>query len=63
MSTPESGSVSSETSHGGNELTIQERHRVLELLIEVITFHPDSGEVEIEFRPGGIRTLAREETA
>ena len=42
------------------ELVPGERARVLELLIEGVTFDASEGEVEIALRPGGVRTLASE---
>jgi len=35
---------------------------VLRLLIEEVRYHAKDGEIEITFRPGGIRTMARETT-
>ena len=37
-----------------------EQERVLRLLIQRITYHPDGGEVDIELRPCGIDALAAE---
>jgi site-specific DNA recombinase len=37
-----------------------ERERVLRLLIEQITYDPDTGEADIDLRPAGITTLAKE---
>jgi hypothetical protein len=47
------------------QLSTPEKARVLALLLERVTFEPESGEVEIRFRPGGPRllTLAAKETA
>jgi len=39
------------------QLAAAERARVVGLLLERVTFHADSGEVEIKFRPGGPRLL------
>lgn len=44
------------------ELIPKERARVLALLLERIVFEPESGEVEITFRPGGPRALATQTT-
>lgn len=43
-----------------SELFPRERERILRLLIERITYHPDTGEADIELRPCGIETLAAE---
>lgn len=43
-----------------NELWPAERSRVVRLLLERLTFHPDAGDIEIELRPCGIRALASE---
>jgi site-specific DNA recombinase len=40
-----------------SQLAVAERARVVALLLERVTFHADSGEVEITFRPGGPRLL------
>jgi site-specific DNA recombinase len=40
------------------ELFPAERARILQLLIERVTYDAKAGEVEIVFRPGGVRTLA-----
>ncbi len=45
-----------------DELLPAERERLLGLLIEHVTYHPDGGNVEIELRPCGITTLAAEAT-
>ena len=37
-----------------------ERSRVLNLLIESVTYNAVAGELAITYRPGGIRTLADE---
>ena len=42
------------------ELFPAERARVLQLLIEKVTYNAQEGEVEIRFRPGGVRSLASE---
>ena len=42
------------------ELFPAERARILQLLIERVTYDAKAGEVEIVFRPGGVRTLADE---
>jgi site-specific DNA recombinase len=39
-----------------------EQERILRLLIQRITFHPDDGDVDIELRPCGIQSLAAEAT-
>jgi site-specific DNA recombinase len=44
------------------ELFPAEQERILRLLIERITYHPDGGGVEIELRPCGIDALAAEAT-
>ena len=46
-----------------NELFPAERERILLLLIERITYHPDGARVEIDLRPCGITSLAAEATA
>ncbi len=43
------------------ELFPAERSRILQLLIEQVTYNADAGEVAITFRPGGVRSLARED--
>lgn len=43
-----------------NELLPREQERILRLLIERITYHPDTGGADIELRPCGIETLAVE---
>lgn len=40
------------------ELFPAEQERILRLLIERVTYHPDSGEAEIDLRPNGIEALA-----
>ena len=42
------------------ELFPAEQERILRLLIERITYHPDGGDVDIELRSNGIHTLAAE---
>jgi hypothetical protein len=42
------------------ELFPAEQERILRLLIERITYHPDGGDVDIELRPNGIEALAEE---
>ena len=42
------------------ELFPREQERILRLLIERITYHPDTGDADIDLRPCGIETLARE---
>lgn len=42
------------------ELFPAEQERILRLLVERITYHPDGGDVDIELRPTGIETLAAE---
>ena len=42
------------------ELFPAEQERILRLLIERITYHPDGGDVDIELRPNGISALAAE---
>ena len=43
-----------------DELFPAEQERILRLLIERITYHPDDGDVDIELRPCGIEALADE---
>ncbi len=43
------------------ELFPAERARILHLLIEEVRYDADAGEVAITFRPGGVRSLARED--
>jgi site-specific DNA recombinase len=43
-----------------NELLPREQERILRLLIAGITYHPDTGEADIDLRPCGIETLANE---
>ena len=43
------------------ELFPAERARILHLLIEEVRYDAEAGEVAITFRPGGVRSLAREE--
>ena len=43
-----------------NELFPREQERILRLLIAGITYHPDTGDADIELRPCGIETLAAE---
>jgi site-specific DNA recombinase len=43
-----------------NELFPREQERILRLLIAGITYHPDTGDADIELRPCGIETLASE---
>ncbi len=42
-------------------LTVPERRRVFELLIERVTYDADTEEIAITFRPGGVRILANDE--
>ena len=44
-----------------HELFPSERARILHLLIEEIRYDAEAGEVSITFRPGGVRSLARED--
>jgi len=44
-----------------DELFPAERARVVRLLVEVVRYHAASGEIEITFRPGGIRAMAAKE--
>ncbi len=37
------------------------RARILHLLIEEVRYDAEAGEVAITFRPGGVRSLARED--
>lgn len=41
-------------------LNVAERARVLRLLIQTVKFNGQTGDVEIHFRPGGVRSLAAE---
>ena len=43
------------------ELFPAERTRILQLLIETVTYDSEAGEVAITFRPGGVRILAQDE--
>jgi site-specific DNA recombinase len=43
-----------------DQLFPAERERILRLLVERITYHPDGGDVEIELRRCGIQTLVAE---
>jgi len=43
-------------------LTTAERARVLQLLIDEVRYNASEGEVEIVFRPGGVRAMAKEKT-
>jgi site-specific DNA recombinase len=43
-----------------NTLFPREQERILRLLIERITYHPDGGDVDLELRPCGINVLAAE---
>ena len=43
------------------ELFPAERSRILHLLIEEVRYDVEAGEVAITFRPGGVRSLARED--
>ena len=43
-----------------DELFPAEQERILRLLIERITYHPDDGDVDIDLRPCGIEALAEE---
>lgn len=43
-----------------NRRTREHRPPAVQLLIEQVTFHAADGEVEITFRPGGVRMLAEE---
>ena len=43
-----------------SQLFPEERARILHLLIEEAVFNPDTGDLEITFRPGGVRALATE---
>ncbi len=37
-----------------------ERARIMQLLLQFVTYNTAAGEVSITFRPGGVRTLAAE---
>ncbi len=43
-----------------DSLTIQERQRILGLLIQNVTYSGDTGEIAVTFRPNGIKTLETE---
>ena len=43
------------------ELFPAERARILHLLVEEVRYDAEAGEVAITFRPGGVRSLARED--
>ncbi len=43
------------------ELFPAERTRIVQLLVEEVTYDAREDEVEITFRPGGVRALAEEE--
>ncbi|MFH2002971.1 MAG: hypothetical protein ABIK28_25115, partial [Planctomycetota bacterium] len=43
-----------------DQLFPKERERIVRLLIEKVSYNSDSGEVEITFRPNGIKALATE---
>ena len=45
---------------GTRVLVPVERARILHLLIEDVRYNAEAGEVAITFRPGGVRSLARE---
>ena len=42
------------------QLESGEKARVLEILIQEVMYNAKDGEVSITFRPGGVRTLAKE---
>jgi site-specific DNA recombinase len=44
-----------------DELFPAEKARVVRLLVEEVRYHAASGEIEITFRPGGIRAMAAQE--
>ena len=44
------------------QLFPREQERILRLLIQRITYHPENGECDIELRPCGIEALAKEAT-
>jgi hypothetical protein len=46
-----------------DHLISDEKSRVLQLLIEEVTYNGQTGDVKITFRPGGVRALAVEEKA
>ncbi|MBK9386427.1 MAG: recombinase family protein [Planctomycetes bacterium] len=45
------------------KLVAKERARILSLLIDRIDYNGEAGEIEIKFRPGGIRALGNQMTA
>ena len=55
VSSPSSKRVESPGSLGALP---REKERILQLLIEEVTYRSDGGEVAITFRPGGVRALA-----
>ncbi len=46
-----------------DQLFPAEKARVLRLLIEEVRYHAKDGEIEMTFRPGGVRAMAEEATA
>ena len=46
-----------------DELFPKEKARILQLLLAKVEYHAQDGRVEIEFRPGGVRTLGSESRA
>ena len=43
-----------------DQLFPAEKARILQLLIEQVTYNAQAGEVSITFRPGGVKAMARE---
>ena len=46
-----------------DQLFPREKARILHLLLEKVEYHAKGGRVEIEFRPGGVRTMVGEARA
>jgi hypothetical protein len=44
-----------------DQLFLAEQARIIQVLVEAVTYDTSSGEVAITFRPGGVRKLAKEE--
>ena len=44
-----------------DQLFPAEQARIIQLLVEAVTYAANTGDVEITFRAGGVRTLARDE--
>jgi site-specific DNA recombinase len=46
-----------------DQLFAREKARILRLLLEKVEYHAADGRVEVEFRPGGVRTMGGETRA